>query len=114
MTPPIPGTTLLHRSFFPQSLKFKQRECAMNGFAVLVAEQPKLSLADWPKILFPLVMMALMVYFASHLARAWYETIRLRLWRSPHMNQLVSSTVLWVFFAAMGMFYLVQCVAAQH
>ena len=86
----------------------------MNGFAVLVAEQPKLSLADWPKILFPLVMMALMVYFASHLARAWYETIRMRLWRSPHMGQLVGSTALWVFFVAMGVFCVVQRVAAKY
>lgn len=86
----------------------------MKDLAVLALEQPELPLADWPKILFPLVMLALMVYFASHLTRAWCETIRFRLWRSPHMNQLVGSTVLWVFFVAMGMFYLVQCVAAQY
>jgi len=86
----------------------------MKDLAVLALEQPELPLADWPKIFFYLVTVGLMLYFAGHLARAWYETIRFRLWRSPHMGQLVGSTVLWMFFVAMGVFYAVQRVAAQY
>ena len=86
----------------------------MKDLAVLALDQTELPPADWPKIFFYLVTVGLMFYFAVHLARAWYETIRMRLWRSPHMNQLVGSTALWVFFVAMGVFCVVQRVAAKY
>ena len=86
----------------------------MKDLAVLALDQTESPPADWPTIFFYSVMVGLMLYFAGHLTRAWYETIRFRLWRSPHMNQLVGSTALWVFFVAMGVFCVVQRVAAKY